>query len=204
MPTRSAVPSLRPGRGTVVEHPLTAVLMIAKGGVGEHQGLDREGLLQGPRCRQGRQARGDQEGLPQAGAGQPSRTRTRAIRRPSSASRRSPRPTTCCRARTSARSTTRRGGCSAAAVSASRGPVARRVPAARRWTTCSATLGDGGLGDIFGGLFNGGGPDAGRPAVHHDPRPASGQRCRGRGHRRLRPGDRGRHGRHADGVRRRL
>ena len=31
------------------------------------------------------------------------------------------------------------------------------VPAVRRLTICSATL-DGGLGDIFGGLFNGGGP----------------------------------------------
>ena len=37
----------------------------------EHQGLDREGLLQGPRRREGRQARGDQEGVPQAGPGQP-------------------------------------------------------------------------------------------------------------------------------------
>ena len=45
----------------------------------------------------------------------------------------------------------------------SSGPAASASPAAvvsdpahRRWTICSGNAGDGGLGDIFGGLFNGG------------------------------------------------
>ena len=39
----------------------------------------------------------------------------------------------------------------------------------------------GGLGDIFGGLFNGG-PTTQTTRVLHRPRAASRQRCRGRGH----------------------
>ena len=60
--------------------------------------------------------------------------------------------------------------------------------------------GDGGLGDLFGGLFNGSG--SADHAVLHLARPAARQRRRGRGHRRLRLGDRGCHRRHADGLRR--
>ena len=81
-----------------------------------------------------------------------------------SGSRRSPRPTTCWRVSPSARSTTRRADSSVAAASASRVPAAPAVRAGRRWTTCSATPGDAGLGDLFGGLFNSGG-NTGRPGT---------------------------------------
>ena len=54
--------------------------------------------------------------------------KTPATPRPNCASRRSPKPTTCCRIRLSARSTTRPAGCLEAAVSASRGvAVVRRA-----------------------------------------------------------------------------
>jgi len=55
---------------------------------------------------------------------------------PNSASRKSPKPTTYCRIRPSARSTTKPAGCLAAVVSASREVVPDRV--AHRLTTCSA------------------------------------------------------------------
>ena len=80
------------------------------------------------------------------------RTRIPATLLPNSASRRSPKPTTCCRTRPSARSTTKPAGCLEAAVSFPRGGGAR---------TSGPSVDDlfrnagGGLGDIFGGLFNG-------------------------------------------------
>ena len=58
--------------------------------------------------------------------------KTPATPQPNCASRRSPKPTTCCRIRLSARSTTRPAGCLEAAVSASRGAVVRRVTICRR------------------------------------------------------------------------
>ena len=82
-----------------------------------------------------------------------------AMRLPSSASRRSPKPTTCCRAGQA--QGVRRGarGCSAAAVSASRGAVPTGSGGPSVDDLFRNAGGDGGLGDIFGGLFNGGGPD---------------------------------------------
>ena len=63
--------------------------------------------------------------------------------------------------------------------------------------------GDGGLGDLFGGLFNGAGATTADDAYDR-PRTAAGERRRGRGDRRLPAGDRGRHRRDADDLRRRL
>ncbi len=126
----------------------------------------------------------DQEGRTASWPASCTRTRTPATPRPRRGSRRSPRPTTCSRTRPSARSTTRRARCSPAAASR------RRLPGGgfgaggspRRWRrstcpTCSAAparrVGDGGLGDLFGGLFGGGGGAA--PAAAAARRPARGQ-----------------------------
>ena len=79
--------------------------------------------------------------------------KTLATLRPNSASRKSPKPTTCCRIRPSARRMTRPAGC-----------LERRFPLPTGGGTQSSgpSVDDlfgnagGSLGDIFGGLFNGG------------------------------------------------
>ncbi len=145
----------------------------AEGGADEHQGLAREGLLQGPGRLQGRQARGDQEGVPQDRPREPPRPAPRR-QEGRGASRRPPRPTRCCPTPRSARSTTSSARCSAPG-SASRAPAAP-APAASAASGPSmedlfrnATSGDQDISDLFGGLF-GGTPAGRRPTAARNPR----------------------------------
>ena len=99
------------------------------------QRLADQGLLPGPRRRQGRHGRRDQEGLPQARARQPPRLQPRRHRQ-ARPFKRSPRPTTSSATPRSARSTTRCAPLGPAwrrlrAASAGRRRVRHQRPAAR-------------------------------------------------------------------------
>ena len=123
---------------TTARHPRRRRLSLEEE-PGEHEGLPREGLLQGPRRRQGRDAPTRSRRRTASSPASTTRTPTRATRQPRSGSRRSPRPTTCSPTTSGARSTTRRARCSARAASG-----------------CPAAGGGGGgggfdLGDLFGG-----------------------------------------------------
>ena len=135
----------------------------------------RQGLLPGARRAEERDRGGDQEGVPQARPGAPSRTRTAATRRPRSGSRRSPPRTTCWATPRSGRTTTRSATwsrpASDGAARARRGAggprVRRRGPGASgsgSKASRRASSGDiGDLSDLFGGLFGGrGAAGAGR------------------------------------------
>ena len=74
--------------------------------------------------------------------------------------------TTCCPTRPSARSTTRPAGCSVAAASGSPAPAASASGGPSVDDLFRNASGDGGLGDLFGGLFNGGNADAYDPVLH--------------------------------------
>jgi DnaJ-class molecular chaperone len=95
-----------------------------------------------------------QEGVPQAGPPVPPRREQGATRRPRRSSRRSPRPTTSCPTTSGARSTTRPGRCSAAGLPGCR-PGGGGFPFdLGDLLNNQGGAGNGGLGDLFGGLFN--------------------------------------------------
>ena len=142
----------------------------------EHQGLRREGLLQGPRRPEGRHRGRDQEGVPQArprvppgrqqgrrqgrGALQGDLRGLRRARRPQAAQgvRRGARPV---RQR---RLPARRPAAAAGGFNFDLGDLFGGGPGRRRRRSGGAGGFGGGLGDVFGGLFNRGAAPARVPS----------------------------------------
>ena len=139
------------------------VIRPARVVVSDRRRADGARPLRGARGRQEGDRRGDQAGLPQAGARLPPRPQPRTTRRPRSASRRSAAPTRRSRTPRSASNTTP-AGCSAASAA---------VGAARRPGRLRPNVG---VGDIFSTLFGRGGrggPAADRAAATSRPRSRS-------------------------------
>ena len=124
----------------------------ARSAVGERTAA-RGRPLRHARRREDRERRRDQEGVPQAGPGAPPGRATRATRRPRSASRRSPTPTTCS-SDPDKRARVRR----AAAPSAAARPQRRR-PAGAGGATAA---GFGDFADMFSSIFRSGARRAAR------------------------------------------
>ena len=135
----------------------------------EHQGLPREGLLRRAGRRQGRRRRGRSRRPTASSPASCTRTRTRATPRRRPASRRSPRPTTCCRTPSGAREYDEARRLFGAGGAARGGFPGGGFPGGGGQTfdlgdlfggaggpAAGAPGGAGGLGDLLGGLFGGG------------------------------------------------